>query len=239
MTILTGTQTSSARFRALPSRCLRTATIVSFNAGLNAATALRLERGSVSRSTPPLFTPSDNPNASEPSKPLRVADPRSVQKLQITQPIEATYLKALPPQGVSVLFFSSFVTVPSGDSVTVFSFFSTVPSLLTFSLSEWETVRSQPVVRNDNAKADVTASSAFLYVFMVCSFHTTDVFRFHFPRDGLLSGKSYGRKGFTYGGKPAVPPRAATGPADTVALRPKESSVRRQIGGASVLASRR
>jgi hypothetical protein len=35
-----------------------------------------------------------------------------------------------------------------------------VPSRFTFSVSEWETVRSQPVVRNDNAKTEVAASSA-------------------------------------------------------------------------------
>jgi hypothetical protein len=68
------------------------------------------------------------------------------------------------------------LVVPSGDTVTDFSFFSTVPSLLTFSLSVLETVRSQPVVRNDNAKADVAANSAILYVFMVCSFNVADVF---------------------------------------------------------------
>jgi hypothetical protein len=62
-------------------RCLRPATIASVNAGLKAATALRLERGSVSRSTPLRFTSPGNPNVSELAQPLRVADPRSVRKL--------------------------------------------------------------------------------------------------------------------------------------------------------------
>ena len=89
-----------------------------------------------------------------------------------------------------MLFFSSFLMVPSGDSVTVFSFFSTVPSLLTFSLSEWESVRSQPVVRNDNAKADVAANSAIFRVFMVGSFNVADVFRCHPSQGELLPEKS-------------------------------------------------
>ncbi len=78
-------------------------------------------------------------------------------------------------QGFSTLFFSSFLMVPSDDSETVFSFFSTVPSRFTFSVSEWETVRSQPVVRNDNAKTEVAASSVILPVFMIGSFNGSGV----------------------------------------------------------------
>ena len=40
--------------------------------------------------------------------------------------------------------------------MTVFSLDFTVPSLLVLVLSVLEIVRSQPIVNNDNAKADVT-----------------------------------------------------------------------------------
>lgn len=93
-----------------------------------------------------------------------------------------------------IFFSSSFLMVPSGDCVTVFSFFSTVPSLLTFSLSVWEIVRSQPVVRNDNAKADVAAQSAILDVFMVCSFDVSDVFPLVRMGNARLGGRSFERE---------------------------------------------
>ena len=54
------------------------------------------------------------------------------------------------------------VTVPSDFSVTVFSFDFTVPSLLTLVLSVLEIVRSQPTMRNDNAKADAADKTAIL-----------------------------------------------------------------------------
>ena len=60
---------------------------------------------------------------------------------------------------------SVLVTVPSGFSVTVFSFVLTVPSLLTLVLSVLEIVRSQPTMRNDNARTDVADRIAIL-VFM-------------------------------------------------------------------------
>ena len=111
-------------------------------------------------------------------------------------------------QGFSVLFFSSLVMVPSGDCVTVFSFFSTVPSLLTFSLSVWETVRSQPVVRNDNAKADVATNSAILHVFMVCSFNVADVFPLPVSTGWASAGEKLGEEAvYCYGEKPVVPLR--------------------------------
>ena len=62
-----------------------------------------------------------------------------------------------------VFVVSSFlVTVPSGACVTVFSFELTVPSLLTVVLSVLEIVRSQPTMRNDNAKADAADKTAIL-----------------------------------------------------------------------------
>ena len=104
-----------------------------------------------------------------------------------------------------MLFFSSFLMVPSGDSVTVFSFFSTVPSLLTFSLSVWESVRSQPVVKNDNAKADVSANSAILSVFMVCYFNVADVFSLPPFTRWASAGEKLGEEGvYCYGGKPVA-----------------------------------
>src|SRR5436190_15205686 len=70
------------------------------------------------------------------------------------------------PQG-RVVFFSSFLTVvPSDDSVTVFSFFSTVPSLLTFSLSVFETVRSHPTINSENATADIATHGVILQFFI-------------------------------------------------------------------------
>src|SRR5262245_54170196 len=80
-------------------------------------------------------------------------------------------IKLCESQGLSVDFFSSFFIVPSGDSVTRFSFFSTVPSLLTFSLSVSEMVRSQPIVSTDSARADIIAIKAVLRVFIVPRFN--------------------------------------------------------------------
>jgi hypothetical protein len=85
-------------------------------------------------------------------------------------------------QGLSVDFFSSFLIVPSGDSVTLFSFFSTVPSLLTFSLSVLETVRSQPIVSTDSASADIIAINVILPVFIVSPFYVCSVFSFGFDQ---------------------------------------------------------
>ena len=65
--------------------------------------------------------------------------------------------------GVVFLVSSVLITVPSGFSVTVFSFDLTVPSLLTLVLSVLEIVRSQPTMRNDNAKADVVDKTAILF----------------------------------------------------------------------------
>lgn len=95
------------------------------------------------------------------AKLLRVGDPRSVLELPCSGSIN---------QG-GVVFFSSTTRLvePSGDTVVSFFFVSTVPSLLIFSLSDLDIVRSQPVVRTAKAKADITANSAVLRVFMVCS----------------------------------------------------------------------
>jgi hypothetical protein len=79
-------------------------------------------------------------------------------------------------QGFSVDFFSSFFMVPSDDSVTLFSFFSTVPSLLTFSLSVLEIVRSQPIINADSDRADIVAINAVLPVFIVSPFYVAVFF---------------------------------------------------------------
>jgi hypothetical protein len=96
-------------------------------------------------------------------------------------------------QGLSVDFFSSFFIVPSGDSVIRFSFFSIVPSLLTFSLSDSEIVRSQPIVSTESARADIIAINAVLRVFIVPRFNVA-VF---FSSRGLTKPRLYGgRSGF-------------------------------------------
>jgi hypothetical protein len=64
---------------------------------------------------------------------------------------------------------SVLVTVPSFDWVTVFSVDLTVPSLLTLLLLVFETSRSHPTRRNDNAKADVATHIAAIQ-FMILFF---------------------------------------------------------------------
>jgi hypothetical protein len=68
--------------------------------------------------------------------------------------------------GVVVFFSSVLVVVPSSDWVTVFSLDLTVPSLAVLLVSVLETVRSQPLVRNDNATIAVTAHAA-MFVFFI------------------------------------------------------------------------
>ena len=108
---------------------------------------------------------------------------------------------ATKSQGLSVDFFSSFLIVPSGDSVTDFSFFSTVPSLLTFSLSVLERVRSHPVVRNDNARAEVAVHSMNLLVFMF----RLSLLRMFFRIEDKLEVEEVHR----HGAKPAARPPCA------------------------------
>jgi len=66
-----------------------------------------------------------------------------------------------------VLDSSVLVTVPSDAWVTVFSFDLTVPSLLTLLLSVWDTSRSHPTSRDDNAKADTAAHTTIIRFFIL------------------------------------------------------------------------
>ena len=102
-------------------------------------------------------------------------------------------------------FFCSsvLVTVPSGDCVTVFSFDSTVPSLLTFSLSVFEMVRSHPIVTRASARADITANSAFLRVFMVLLCYSSPLLP-NFRHRGYLRNQIRQRRVFCHGGKPVT-----------------------------------
>jgi hypothetical protein len=78
-------------------------------------------------------------------------------------------------QGGVVFFSSVLLVVPSGDTVTAFSFVSMVPSLFTFSLSLWETVRSQPEAKQANPKAVAVANNVDFEVFMVTPFDAVNV----------------------------------------------------------------
>jgi hypothetical protein len=87
--------------------------------------------------------------------------------------------------GLVFLVSSVLVTVPSDDWVTVFSFDLTAPSLLVLLLSVFETVRSHPTIRNDNAKADVAAKKITLQFFiLLLHFQATHLLRVCFFLDG-------------------------------------------------------